>query len=101
MRKYGKADHETVCRLFYVTVMEAWLPAYRRVVTFRAPIATIVQVFFVQSICNIKPLTFYQGTIMALLHYLTPSCIWFLLAVFFLQMIIIVAIFYIHWGYCW
>ena len=44
MRKYGKADHETVCRLFYTTVMEGWLPAYRRVVTFKAPFATLVQV---------------------------------------------------------
>ena len=48
MRKYGKDDHESVCRLFYTTVMESWLPAYRRVVTFKAPIATIVQVVYLK-----------------------------------------------------
>ena len=48
MRKYGKDDHESVCRLFYTTVMESWLPSYRRVVTFKAPIATIVQVVYLK-----------------------------------------------------
>ena len=40
-----------MCRLFYTTVMEAWLPAYRRVVTFKAPIATLSQVSSLLSIC--------------------------------------------------
>ena len=107
MRKYGKDDHESVCRLFYTTVMESWLPAYRRVVTFKAPIATIVQVVYLKMnhhYCNSRQLIniyYYQGAALALLHYLTPSFIWFLLAVFFLQIFVTVTIFYVHWGYCW
>ena len=99
VRKYGKADHERVCRIFYTTVMEAWLPAYRRVVTFKAPIATLLQVGSVLSMCC--KILLLQGTIVALLHYFTPNFFWFLLAVFFLQMLIMITIFYVHWGYCW
>ena len=101
MRKYGKADHETVCRLFYTTVMEGWLPAYRRVVTFKAPFATLVQVGSAEEKNCQNLILFKQGTMVALLHYLTPSFLWFLLAVFFLQMFIMITIFYVHWGYCW
>ena len=96
MRRYTKEDHGEVCRIFYQGVMEAWLPSYRcssttcslhscrRLVTGRAPLAAMV-----------------QGLLLATLHSLTPSFLWFLMAVVVLQMLVMVAMFYVHWGYCW
>ena len=42
-----------------------------------------------------------QGLLLAALHSLTPSFLWFLLAVVVLQMLVMVVMFYVHWGYCW
>ena len=42
-----------------------------------------------------------QGLLLALAYSYTASFCWFLLAVFVLQMVVAVLVFYSYWAYCW
>ena len=81
IRKYDKADHDVVCRIFYNGVMENWLQSYKRTINLGAPLCSLAQ--FIQ--------------LYAVFHYL-QSFLWFLLAEFFIQSLVMFVCFYRFWA---
>lgn len=84
IRKYEKGDYDKVCKLFYNGMVENWLPAYRRIITGKALLPTLLQLL-----------------LLILLYNFTSSFIWFLLSEFFIQVFWLMMMFYIYWAYAW
>jgi len=84
IRKYDKGDYDRVCKLFYNGMVENWVPAYRRVISGRAPLPTIFQL--VQTY---------------LLYAYSSSTLWFLFMEFLIQVVFMIFFFYAFWGYAW
>ena len=80
IKKYEKADHDVVCRIFYNGVMENWLQSYKRTINLGAPWCSLAQ--FIQ--------------LYAVFQYL-QSFLWFLLAEFFIQSLVMFVCFYRFW----
>ena len=84
IRKYEKSDHDVVCRIFYNGLMENWLQSYKRTINLGAPWCSLAQ--FIQ--------------LYAVFHYL-QSFLWFLLAEFFIQSLVMFVCFYRFWALAW
>ena len=84
IRKYEKADHDVVCRIFYNGLMENWLQSYKRTINLGAPFCSFAQ--FIQ--------------LYAVFQYL-QSFLWFLLAEFFIQSLVMFICFYRFWALAW
>ena len=84
IRKYEKADHDVVCRIFYNGLMENWLQSYKRTINLGAPLSSLTQ--FIQ--------------LYAVFQYL-QSFLWFLLAEFFIQSLVMFICFYRFWALAW
>ena len=84
IRKYEKADHDVVCRIFYNGLMENWLQSYKRTINLGAPFCSFAQ--FIQ--------------LYAVFQYL-QSFLWFLLAEFFIQSVVMFICFYRFWALAW
>lgn len=83
IRRYETGDHDKVCRLFYSGMVENWIPAYRRTITLKAPIPSVIQLLLVS------------------LLYQTFSFLSFLLVEFFVQALLMFIYFYLYWAYAW
>lgn len=84
IRKYDKSDYDAVCRLFYNGIVENWIPAYRRMISGKAPgpfMLQLVQLF--------------------LLYTYTSSMLWFIFIEFLVQVFWMFFFFYAFWGYAW
>ena len=84
VRKYEKSDHDVVCRIFYNGVMEDWLRSYKRTINLGAPVSSLAQ--FIQ--------------LAAVYHHL-QSFLWFILAEFFIQSVVMFCCFYKFWAFAW
>ena len=83
IRKYEAGDHDKVCRLFYSGQMENWISAYKRTITLKAPIPTVIQLLLISIL--------YQSF----------SFLYFLLVEFFVQALFMFIYFYHYWLYAW
>jgi len=84
IRKYEKGDYDKVCKLFYDGMVENWLPAYRRIITGRAVLPTLLQLL-----------------ILLIVYTFSTSFVWFLLTEFFIQVFMLLMMFYAYWAYAW
>ena len=81
VRKYEAEDHPQVRSLFQAGMMESWLPAYVKTITFRAPLPTV----------------FCQVAQLSVLYQWSQSFLAFLLLQLILQTLICFTFFYLHW----
>ena len=81
VRKYEAGDHHKVRSLFYAGMMESWLPAYMKTITFRAPYPPVIG----------------QVVQLCLLYQFSPSLLTFLMLQLIIQSLIIFTFFYLHW----
>ena len=82
IRGYRSEDHKETCQVFSDGIMENWLPAYKRYLTFKSPTSSLIQLV----------------QISVLYHHLSSVPV-FLAVEFVIQAIIMFSIFHHYGGY--
>ena len=82
IRGYRSEDHKETCQVFSDGILENWLPAYKRYLTFKSPTASLIQLV----------------QISVLYQHLSSLAV-FLAVEFIIQAIIMFSIFHHYGGY--